>query len=397
MSQHSWGTMPLRPEQEYSEYTSQYVNWNGLIEELKACINAVGGASVVNQTQYEDSWRGVQLALSQLRSQLLTFSAQVSTNVGAAQALLSQKGQPNGLASLGNDGILTLAQRFTPPFPTPAQVGAISVGEKGIANGVATLNASGIVPTAQLPPFEAQGAATAAIASHVAALDPHAQYATDTDLATHTGNTSNPHSTTAAQVGAIPTTEKGAASGVATLGSDSILTAAQRPTPAQIGAIPAIEKGATNGVATLGADQKVPNAQLPSFPTSFAHFHEESIFVAGGAVATASSTSQYYNLYTFQPGALNDEFQFQQFLAAGNYTLYLLGLKFSAYGIATVRVNGTSIGTIDLYNASFLFNVVMSIPFSVSFTGNHLFNFKIESKNASSSGYTFPVTKFWAK
>jgi hypothetical protein len=35
----------------------------------------------------------------------------------------------------------------------------------------------------------------------------------------HIANTSNPHSTTAAQVGAIPTTEKGIASGVATLDS----------------------------------------------------------------------------------------------------------------------------------------------------------------------------------
>lgn len=92
--------MPLRPEQEYSEYTNQYINWNGLLEELKACINAVGGANVVNSSQYEDSWRGVQLALSQLRSQLLVFNSQISTNIGAAQALLAQRGQANGLASL---------------------------------------------------------------------------------------------------------------------------------------------------------------------------------------------------------------------------------------------------------------------------------------------------------
>jgi uncharacterized protein YdbL (DUF1318 family) len=45
--------------------------------------------------------------------------------------------------------------------------------------------------------------------------------------ATHLANTSNPHSTTAAQVGAIPTTEKAAASGVASLGSDSKVPATQ--------------------------------------------------------------------------------------------------------------------------------------------------------------------------
>jgi hypothetical protein len=391
--------MPLRPEQEYSEYKDRYVNWNGLLEELKACINAVGGGNVVNSTQYEDSWRGVQLALSQLRSQLLTFNSQVSTNVGAAQSLLSQKGQPNGLASLDAGAKLPLNQLPALPTPTAAQVGAISIGEKAAANGVATLNASGIVPAAQLPAFEAPGAATSAIASHVAATDPHAQYATDADLTTHTGNTSNPHSTTAAQVGAIASSLQGAANGVATLGGDGILTAAQRPsiTPASIGAIANTEKAAANGVATLNASGIVPATQLPSFPSSFVHFHDESIMVAGGGLTLATSTSQYFNIYSFQAGALNDEFQFYKSLAAGNYTLFLLGLKFSAYGIATVRVNGAVAGTLDLYNSTILFNVIVSIPFSIAFSGNHLFNFKIESKNASSTGYTFPATKFWAR
>lgn len=102
--------MPLRPEQEYSEYTNQYINWNGLLEELKACINAVGGTSVVNSSQYEDSWRGVQLALSQLRSQLITYSNQVNTNIGLAQALLSQKGQALGIASLDINKKLPIEQ-----------------------------------------------------------------------------------------------------------------------------------------------------------------------------------------------------------------------------------------------------------------------------------------------
>jgi hypothetical protein len=43
--------------------------------------------------------------------------------------------------------------------------------------------------------------------------------ASNSNLTSHTGNTSNPHSTTAAQVGAIPTSEKGIASGVSTLDS----------------------------------------------------------------------------------------------------------------------------------------------------------------------------------
>jgi hypothetical protein len=56
---------------------------------------------------------------------------------------------------------------------------------------------------------------------------------TDVDTTTvinnHIANTSNPHSTTAVQVGAIPTSEKGIASGVATLNSGGKIPDAQIP------------------------------------------------------------------------------------------------------------------------------------------------------------------------
>ncbi|MEH7522024.1 hypothetical protein V7149_01875 [Bacillus sp. JJ1503] len=61
------------------------------------------------------------------------------------------------------------------------------------------------------------------------------------DLATHLADKANPHGVTKTQVGLsnvdnlqqIPMTQKGAANGVATLGSDGILTASQRP-PASV-------------------------------------------------------------------------------------------------------------------------------------------------------------------
>ena len=49
------------------------------------------------------------------------------------------------------------------------------------------------------------------------------------DVPGHIANTENPHSVTAAQAGAIASIEKGTANGVATLGEDSLLAAAQRP------------------------------------------------------------------------------------------------------------------------------------------------------------------------
>lgn len=76
----------------------------------------------------------------------------------------------------------------------------------------------------------------------------------------HIADKQNPHGVTAAQAGAIPSTEKGAASGVATLGADGKVPSAQLPS---LDYVPTSEKGKASGVATLGTDGKVPTGQLP--------------------------------------------------------------------------------------------------------------------------------------
>ena len=65
----------------------------------------------------------------------------------------------------------------------------------------------------------------------------------------------------AADVGAVPTTEKGAQNGVATLGSDGKIPAAQVPA---LGYVPTTQRGAANGVASLDGNGKVPVAQIPN-------------------------------------------------------------------------------------------------------------------------------------
>ena len=62
----------------------------------------------------------------------------------------------------------------------------------------------------------------------------------------------------------IPTSQKGAANGVATLGSDSKIPVAQLPDLSAT-YIPVSQKGTNNGVATLGSDGRVPSSQLPSY------------------------------------------------------------------------------------------------------------------------------------
>lgn len=58
----------------------------------------------------------------------------------------------------------------------------IKASQKGVANGVATLGGDGLVPLAQLPPAIATDAELAAsLSAHVSATDPHPQYLTQAE------------------------------------------------------------------------------------------------------------------------------------------------------------------------------------------------------------------------
>lgn len=119
-------------------------------------------------------------------------------------------------------------------------------------------------------------------------------------------------SLSAADVGAIPTTEKGAASGVATLGLDGLVPSTQLPTPpvtsvngetgavslsaADVGAVPTTEKGAANGVATLDGTGKVPSAQLPTAPVTSVNGQTGAVSLTAadvGALTQATADGLY--------------------------------------------------------------------------------------------------------
>ncbi|MEV7996545.1 hypothetical protein AB0O67_33060 [Streptomyces sp. NPDC086077] len=127
-----------------------------------------------------------------------------------------------------------------------AAVNAVPDTAPGTPGGVAQLDATGKVPAAQLPDGTGGGAV-----STVNGKSPDAS-----------GNVA----LVAADVGAVATTEKGAASGVATLGTDGVLASGQRPTytAAQVGALATTTRGAANGVASLDASARVPIAQMPT-------------------------------------------------------------------------------------------------------------------------------------
>lgn len=95
---------------------------------------------------------------------------------------LREKGQPSGVATLGNDGKVPEDQLPEMDYiPTP---------EKGAAGGVATLGTDGKVPSGQLPDMDYDPAGSAAAVQNL--------------LAGHTANLDNPHQVQASQIPCLP-------------------------------------------------------------------------------------------------------------------------------------------------------------------------------------------------
>ena len=156
---------------------------------------------------------------------------------------------------------------------TASDVGAIPTSQKGTAGGVATLGSDGKVPTSQLPEMDYDAAGSAA--------------AVQGKLDAHAANQQNPHGVTAEQVGARPATwtptavDVGAAPASHTTDTTIHITASERKT--WNGKLDASQKGVAGGVASLGADGKVPAAQLPQIGL----MPELIVTVDAGSVITA--------------------------------------------------------------------------------------------------------------
>lgn len=92
---------------------------------------------------------------------------------------------------------------------------------------------------------------------------------------------------------------------------------------------------------------------------------------------------------SFVSGALNDG------------GVYLLGTKSNNSGIVEVRIDGTLLGTADLYNATTLQNQLMLIGFGFGnptfSAGYHKLSVKVNGKFVSSSGFAAAFTKVYIR
>lgn len=108
------------------------------------------------------------------------------------------------------------------------------------------------------------------------------------DLADHVADIGNPHEVTAAQVGL---------GNVDNVRQYSASNPPPIPTPGEVGAIPTTEKGSAGGVAELDSNGMVPSAQLPSYVDDVLEYASLSAFpVTGesGKIYVALDTGRTY-------------------------------------------------------------------------------------------------------
>lgn len=105
-----------------------------------------------------------------------------------------------------------------------------------------------------------------------------------------------------------------------------------------------------------------------------------------------------YNAWAASASPQYAEINFDVVLAAGTWTFEMIHRTASDQGIATLKFDGTSKGTIDCYSAGTVDNVRSQITgIAVATSGKVRLKLRMETKNASSSGYNCAVSHIQLK
>jgi hypothetical protein len=92
--------------------------------------------------------------------------------------------------------------------------------------------------------------------------------------------------------------------------------------------------------------------------------------------------------YLASSGAQNAEVVFSAYIPAGSYDINLIGSTGTDFGIATVAIDGTDVGTADFYSGGSVSVVRKTIAsVTVAASGLKQVRFKMATKNASSTNY----------
>lgn len=122
----------------------------------------------------------------------------------------------------------------------------------------------------------------------------------------------------------------------------------------------------------------------------------EGFTVESGTWSWYPLSNQYSYGFMFNgiPGGNGDEITYNDlYLTVGTYTLGLITALGANGGVATVKVDGNSVGTVNMYNSSDEFNHVVEMPdIVISESGFHDVSF--EAAIGSGGQYSMFISRF---
>jgi hypothetical protein len=148
------------------------------------------------------------------------------------------------------------------------------------------------------------------------------------------------------------------------------------PTAAEVGAVPTTEKGAANGVATLGSDGKVPSAQLPAFVDDVLEYNNLAAFPATGEASKiyiAKDTNKTYRWGGSAYVVISD-------------TIALGETAGTAYEGSKGKALADAIGTLSSLTTSVKTSIVAAINALVTLVGTKVD--KVTGKGLSTNDFT---------
>lgn len=153
---------------------------------------------------------------------------------------------------------------------------------------------------------------------------------------------------------------------------------------------------ASNLVVTDGSMNLVSGGTL-IYPSRVSMASDERLVISGNPLILMVDPLQLYNGYSYNnPPANGDSNSSSFYCQQGTYNVNILLVKNTNEPIITVFLDGVSLGTYDMYNASAVYNTVASFP-SVTVTGygRHTLVVTTTGQNGLSSGFFAPITKMW--
>ncbi len=128
-------------------------------------------------------------------------------------------------------------------------------------------------------------------------------------------------------------------------------------------------------------------------------WHMDSNIVSGNGLTHSVYSTQLFNTASFQGSPSDgDSFTHSCVLAAGTYTLYLLGRSGADRGIIDWAINGSTVASgQDWYSAGTTDNVQKTVTNLSIPAGLVALKGTINGKNASSSNYYMPLTRMVLK